>query len=33
MDGKSESIPLEPESDRSYQLKIAVYLGVPRCKS
>ncbi len=29
MDGKSESIPLEPESYRTYQLNIAVYLGVP----
>lgn len=29
MDGKSESIPLEPESERTYQLGIAVYLGEP----
>lgn len=29
MDGKSDSIPLEPESYRTYQLNIAVCLGVP----
>ena len=33
MDGKSESIPLEPESYRTYQLKIAVYLGVSHYSS
>lgn len=33
MDGKSESVPLEPESYRTYQLNIAVYSGVPRCLS
>lgn len=32
MDGKNESMPLEPEGYRTYQ-KLVVYLGVPRLRS